>query len=96
VFVNPIYTALVIAVVRGMTGVLSFGSPDCAFAGYSIPHPCEDIMNVRVQTTGQVTANEALKQSLHDLILVGETVQAKFSEAVVAQGGDMDVDDDAL
>ena len=50
-------------------------------------------MNVRVQTTGQVSANEALKQSLHDLILVGETVQAKFSEAVVAHTG-MDVDED--
>ena len=72
-------------------------NPDVELAGYSIPHPCEDVMNIRVQTTGSATANEAFKQSLHDLILVGEACQSKFSEAVMAfGGGDMDVEDDDL
>ena len=44
-----------------------------------------------------MSANEVFKQSLHDLILVGETVQSKFSEAVMAHDGSsgaMDEDSD--
>merc|ERR1711924_156175 len=56
-------------------------NPDVSFAGYSIPHPCEDTMNVRVQTAGAVTSVDAFKQALHDLIQVGETLQVKFTES---------------
>jgi len=56
-------------------------NPEVSFAGYSIPHPCENVMNVRVQTAGEVTAVDAFKQGLHDLIQVGETLEETLKEA---------------
>ena len=38
--------------------------PVVAFAGYSVPHPSDDLVNVRVQTTGAVTATQALRDAV--------------------------------
>ncbi|KAG2194303.1 DNA-directed RNA polymerase [Mucor mucedo] len=38
------------------------------FCGYSIPHPSEAKMNVRIQTTENTTAIDALKTGLSDLL----------------------------
>ena len=38
--------------------------PVVAFAGYSVPHPSDDLVNVRVQTTGTVTATQALRDAV--------------------------------
>jgi DNA-directed RNA polymerase I and III subunit RPAC2 len=38
--------------------------PAVAFAGYSVPHPSDDLVNVRVQTTGAVTATQALRDAV--------------------------------
>lgn len=31
-------------------------NPSTALTGYTVPHPSEDLMNVRLQTTGDVPA----------------------------------------
>ena len=38
--------------------------PGVAFAGYSVPHPSDDLVNVRVQTTGGVSATQALRDAV--------------------------------
>ena len=37
---------------------------DVVFAGYSVPHPSEPVVNVRVQTSGRITATQALRDAL--------------------------------
>ena len=37
------------------------------FAGYSVPHPAEPVVNIRVQTRGPTTAVEALRESCETL-----------------------------
>lgn len=34
-------------------------NPEVEFCGYSIPHPSENLLNVRIQTYGKITAVEA-------------------------------------
>jgi len=55
-------------------------NPDVEFCGYSIPHPSEALMNLRIQTYGDVTALEALKKGLQDLTDVCDVVETKFRE----------------
>lgn len=56
-------------------------NPDVEFCGYSIPHPSEDIMNIRVQTTGK-PAIELFRKALHDLRRMANHMQGKFQEQV--------------
>ena len=37
------------------------------FCGYSIPHPSENKLNIRIQTYGNISAVEALHQGLDNL-----------------------------
>ena len=39
-----------------------------SFCGYSMPHPSEPIVNLRLQTTGGATATEVFKDSLTTLV----------------------------
>ncbi|KAK1357190.1 DNA-directed RNA polymerases I and III subunit RPAC2 [Heracleum sosnowskyi] len=55
--------------------------PRVAFCGYSIPHPSEARVNIRVQTTG-VPANEVLKDSCQDLLMICQHSRHTFSLAV--------------
>ncbi|KAJ4732681.1 DNA-directed RNA polymerase II subunit RPB11 [Rhynchospora pubera] len=41
--------------------------PRVSFCGYSIPHPSDNNVNIRVQTTGD-SAKDVLKDALHDLV----------------------------
>ncbi|KAL5206319.1 hypothetical protein ABZP36_034528 [Zizania latifolia] len=43
--------------------------PRVAFCGYSIPHPADNKVNIRVQTTGD-SAKDVLKDSLQDLMVM--------------------------
>jgi len=52
-------------------------NPDVEFCGYSIPHPSEELMNIRIQTY-QGTAVEALLKGLDDLIDLCDIVSEKF------------------
>ncbi|QCE12796.1 DNA-directed RNA polymerases I and III subunit RPAC2 [Vigna unguiculata] len=56
-------------------------SPRVAFCGYSIPHPSENRVNIRVQTTGD-PASEVLKDACQDLMLMCRHVRSTFDKAV--------------
>ncbi|OAL37776.1 hypothetical protein AYO20_02953 [Fonsecaea nubica] len=58
-------------------------NPDVEFCGYTIPHPSETKMNIRIQTweDTETTAVDALRKGLLDMIAACEVVSKKFSEA---------------
>lgn len=55
-------------------------NPDVEFCGYSIPHPSEAVMNIRIQTY-KGTALEALEKGLNDLMDLCDVVADKFTNA---------------
>ena len=57
-------------------------NPEVIFCGYSLPHPAEDQMHVRIQTSEGIDAQDALLKGLTDLKKM--TVHAKevFQTAV--------------
>lgn len=59
-------------------------NPEVEFCGYSIPHPSENKLNIRIQTYGNITALEALHQGLDNLSEMCETIEDKFIDAVEA------------
>ncbi|ORY91259.1 DNA-directed RNA polymerase, partial [Syncephalastrum racemosum] len=42
-------------------------NPEVDFCGYSIPHPSEAKLHMRVQTSRRTTAAEAMKKGMDDL-----------------------------
>ncbi|XP_010312738.1 uncharacterized protein [Solanum lycopersicum] len=56
--------------------------PRVTFCGYSIPHPSDARVNVRVQTTGD-PARELLNDSCQDLMLICENVRETFEKAIL-------------
>lgn len=56
-------------------------NPDVSFCGYSIPHPSEHKINMRIQTNG-VLAVDTLRKGLSDLSNVCELVLKRFQIAV--------------
>ena len=48
----------------------------------SVPHYSDNVVNVRVQTTGDVTAAEAFKSSLYSLVGVCEHIDEAFAAEV--------------
>ncbi|KAG6410625.1 hypothetical protein SASPL_128690 [Salvia splendens] len=55
--------------------------PRVSFVGYSIPHPSDARVNIRVQTTGD-PAREVLKDSCEDLMHLCKHVTNTFDQAV--------------
>ncbi|RKP03762.1 hypothetical protein CXG81DRAFT_9066 [Caulochytrium protostelioides] len=53
-------------------------NPAVTFCGYSIPHPSEAKVNIRVQTDGSITAVDAFDKGLCDLIDLTEHVKTTF------------------
>ncbi|KAF3925641.1 hypothetical protein ABW21_db0207673 [Orbilia brochopaga] len=53
-------------------------NPQVEFCGYSIPHPSETKMNMRIQTYGDITAKDALIKGLADLRDLCDVVTDKF------------------
>ena len=51
-------------------------------AGYSVPHPMERKVNVRVQTLKPTTAQTAMRDALLDCVSVCEHVCDTFDEAI--------------
>merc|ERR1712098_556965 len=62
-------------------------NPDVEFCGYSIPHPSEALMNIRIQTYEGTTAVDALDKGLQDLMDLCDVVAAKFCVAREQFGG---------
>jgi len=56
-------------------------NPLVEFCGYTIPHPSEPKMNLRIQTYENTTALEALEKGLDDLMDLCEVVTEKFTNA---------------
>jgi DNA-directed RNA polymerase subunit L len=65
--------------------LLTINSPNVEFCGYSIPHPSEPKMNIRIQTY-EGTAFEALAKGFDDLADLCDVVLEKFSEEREAYG----------
>jgi len=70
-------------------------SPDVAFCGYSIPHPSENKINLRIQTNG-TSAVDVLRRGLSELTAMCEHMLATFETAVeehkeAQQNGDFDM-----
>lgn len=60
-------------------------NPEVEFCGYSIPHPSENKMNIRIQTYGDQTAVEALHKGLDDLSKLCGYIEDTFTEKVNAK-----------
>ncbi|KAK3614621.1 RNA polymerase subunit AC19 [Elasticomyces elasticus] len=56
-------------------------NPDVEFCGYSIPHPSEPVMNIRIQTWDDVSVFEVLRKGLNDLAELCDVVEDKFTTA---------------
>ncbi|XP_074560835.1 uncharacterized protein LOC141817039 [Curcuma longa] len=55
--------------------------PRVVFCGYSIPHPSDNKVNIRVQTTGD-PAKDVLKDALENLTQMCQHVRSTFRETV--------------
>jgi DNA-directed RNA polymerase I and III subunit RPAC2 len=51
------------------------------FCGYSIPHPCEDLMNVRLQTRNENT-NQVMGKAMDRVNEIGDILSNKFKKAL--------------
>ncbi|KAL2419659.1 hypothetical protein ABEF95_001463 [Exophiala dermatitidis] len=58
-------------------------NPDVEFCGYTIPHPSETKMHLRIQTweDTKTTAVDALRKGLEDMMEACDVVSEKFTEA---------------
>ncbi|PYH56897.1 RBP11-like subunits of RNA polymerase [Aspergillus welwitschiae] len=56
-------------------------NPEVEFCGYTIPHPSETKMNLRIQTYETTTAVEALEKGLDTLMDLCDVVTDKFTTA---------------
>ncbi|KAL3457813.1 DNA-directed RNA polymerase [Aspergillus heterothallicus] len=56
-------------------------NPEVEFCGYTIPHPSESKMNLRIQTYDTTTAVEALEKGLDTLMDLCDVVTDKFTTA---------------
>ncbi|KAK9322870.1 DNA-directed RNA polymerase [Lipomyces orientalis] len=59
-------------------------NPDVEFCGYSIPHPSEAAVNLRIQTYGDITAIQALEKGLDDLMDLCDHIESEFRKEVEA------------
>ena len=57
-------------------------NPEVIFCGYTLPHPAEDQMHLRIQTIAGVDAQDALLKGLQDLKAVTAHTKKVFSQSV--------------
>ncbi|ODV85941.1 hypothetical protein CANARDRAFT_197804 [[Candida] arabinofermentans NRRL YB-2248] len=57
-------------------------NPDVEFCGYSIPHPSESKLNIRIQTYGNVSAVQALHKGLDDLSDMCNHIEDTFTAKI--------------
>ena len=55
--------------------------PNTLFCGYSIPHPSEDIMNIRLQTKEKNT-NEVMENAMNRVDEISDILSNKFKKAL--------------
>ncbi|KAK7789961.1 hypothetical protein R5R35_008209 [Gryllus longicercus] len=56
--------------------------PNVLFAGYKIPHPLEHKFIIRIQTTSEITPQDALSSAITDLISELSLLEERFKEAI--------------
>lgn len=56
--------------------------PNVLFAGYKVPHPLEHKFVLRIQTTSDYSPQEALMNSITDLISELSLFEERFKEAI--------------
>ena len=56
-------------------------NPEVMFCGYSIPHPSEFKIHIRIQTNGNITALEALLKGLDDLSDLCSVLEDEFKSS---------------
>ena len=56
-------------------------NPDVEFVGYTMPHPSEPLMNVRLQTYERPAA-EVLQEGLESIVNIADDLQKKWLKAV--------------
>ncbi|MCJ1481849.1 RNA polymerase subunit AC19 [Schaereria dolodes] len=56
-------------------------NPEVELCGYSIPHPSEAKMNVRIQTYDGTTVYDAIEKGFDDLVDLCDVVADKFTAA---------------
>ncbi|KAL9640179.1 MAG: hypothetical protein Q9164_000447 [Protoblastenia rupestris] len=56
-------------------------NPEVELCGYSIPHPSEAKMNIRIQTYDATTVYDALEKGFDDLMALCDVVTDKFTIA---------------
>ncbi|QDS69838.1 hypothetical protein FKW77_000152 [Venturia effusa] len=56
-------------------------NPSVEFCGYSIPHPAEAKMHLRIQTYDDVNVQDVLDKGLTDLMEMCDVVVEKFEDA---------------
>ncbi|XP_050383128.1 uncharacterized protein LOC126799910 [Argentina anserina] len=56
--------------------------PRTQFCGYSIPHPSDNRVNIRIQTTGD-PAKKVFEDACQDLMVMCQHVSNTFDKAVV-------------
>ncbi len=59
-------------------------NPNVLFCGYSMPHPAEDQMLLRIQTAKGVEAQDCLKKALQDLKSMCEITKETFQKAAIS------------
>lgn len=62
-------------------------NPDVSFCGYTVPHPSEAKVHIRVQTdpNTDTTADDAFRESLHSLMAICDHVETTFDASMEAQ-----------
>lgn len=56
--------------------------PETEFCGYSVPHPYDPKMNIRLQTNGKATALDVLKSGLKELQESANILDDRFIQAL--------------
>lgn len=57
--------------------------PDVVFAGYSVPHPLENIMVLEIDTNEDKTPQEALKLAREQLIMKLDKISELFNKILI-------------
>ena len=57
------------------------------FAGYRKPHPLENKIEIKCQTTNEKKPAQAIQDACADLIIHCDSIESKFSEAVTRWEG---------
>mmetsp|Transcript_28493 Transcript_28493/g.93092 ORF Transcript_28493/g.93092 Transcript_28493/m.93092 type:complete len:102 (-) Transcript_28493:77-382(-) len=62
-------------------------NPHVALAAFSVPHPSDEVVNVRVQTTGEISATTALRSALMDVSGLCDHLSETMTQRMSAHEG---------